>query len=1048
MRIFSVPVSVPLLRTVISALVDGRLVDGFEARRNPLNLAQATLYLPTRRAGRLAREIFLDEMKTDAAILPRIVALGDIDEDELAFAEGTEQFGGVAPLDIPPRLGELERRLTLAHLVAAWARTPVSAPLVVGGPASTLALAGDLARLMDDMVTRGVDWNALDKLVPDQLDRYWQHSLEFLRIARKAWPQHLREIGRIEPAARRDLLIDAEAARLTAHHKGPVIAAGSTGSMPATAKFLHVVANLRQGAVVLPGLDTDLDDAAWQTIGGVRNAQGKFTTPPASNHPQFAMQGLLDRFGIKRGDVEILGTPAPDGRDVLVSETMRPSTATEQWHDRLAQPDIAARISGGMKNLAVVAAPNPEMEALAIAVAMRQARHLNKSAALVTPDRALARRVMAALGRWNLEFDDSGGDGLMDTSAGIFARLVAEAAAKGLEPPTLLALLKHPLFRLGGAHGALKHAIEILELALLRGTRPPAGSGGLARDFDRFRAELRKLRAQETSSLHASEARAKLRDDELDQAQALIAALQKALLPLESMASSNTYDFAELAQRHHEVLAALCCDQNGIVVVFEGAQGSALASAFSDLLGEQKQSGLLVQLGDYPELFQTAFADRMVRRPEQANPHLHIYGQLEARLTESDRVILGGLVEGVWPPAPRIDPWLSRPMRHELGLDLPERRIGLSAHDFAQLLGHDDVILTHSAKVGGAPAVASRFLHRLEAVAGQERWKHATQAGEDYIRFAGEIDRPVKIKPVERPEPRPARATRPLKLSVTAIEDWLRDPYTIYAKYILRLAPLDPVDMPLSAADRGSAIHEALGEFTKTFADALPAQPALALRGIGEKFFAPLMERPEARALWWPRFQRIAAWFADWELARRGHIGRIDAEIRGEIGIPLDDVRTFILSARADRIEQRHDGRFAILDYKTGQPPTGKQVRMGLSPQLTLEAAILREGGFEDIAADSSVAELAYVRLSGNNPPGEHRSLELKIRTNDTPQPPDEAADYARAELEKLIRKFEDENQAYTSLNLSMWSNRYGAYDDLARIKEWSAAGGLGIEER
>jgi ATP-dependent helicase/nuclease subunit B len=207
------------------------------------------------------------------------------------------------------------------------------------------------------------------------------------------------------------------------------------------------------------------------------------------------------------------------------------------------------------------------------------------------------------------------------------------------------------------------------------------------------------------------------------------------------------------------------------------------------------------------------------------------------------------------------------------------------------------------------------------------------------------------------------------------------------------------------------------------------------------------MERPEARALWWPRFQRIAAWFADWELARRDHIRRIDAEIRGEIGIPLDNARTFILSARADRIEQRQDGRFAILDYKTGQPPTGKQVRMGLSPQLTLEAAILREGGFKDISADSSVAELAYVRLSGNNPPGEHRSLELKIRNNDTPQPPDEAADYARLELEKLIRKFDDENQAYTSLNLSIWSNRYGAYDDLARIKEWSAAGGLGIEE-
>jgi ATP-dependent helicase/nuclease subunit B len=386
-------------------------------------------------------------------------------------------------------------------------------------------------------------------------------------------------------------------------------------------------------------------------------------------------------------------------------------------------------------------------------------------------------------------------------------------------------------------------------------------------------------------------------------------------------------------------------------------------------------------------------------------------------------------------------------MRHALGLDLPERRIGLSAHDFAQLLGTKDVILSHAAKVGGAPAVASRFLHRLEAVAGEARWKAAIQAGEHYVRFAAELDRPDEIKPVEQPAPKPPRAARPLKLSVTAIEDWLRDPYTIYAKYILQLTPLDPVDMPLSAADRGSAIHDALGEFTQTFPIELPDHPAQALRLIGEKYFAPLMERPEARALWWPRFQRIAGWFAGWEVARRGDIERIAAEIRGEIGIPLDDERTFILSARADRIEHRRDRSYAILDYKTGQPPTGKQVRMGLSPQLTLEAAILREGGFENIAADSSVSDFGYVRLSGNNPPGEQKPLELKIRPGDTPQLPDDAADYARQQLEALIRKFEDENQGYTSLNLSMWSNRYGSYDDLARIKEWSAAGGLGIEE-
>jgi ATP-dependent helicase/nuclease subunit B len=995
----------------------------------------------------MAREIFLDELKTDAVVLPRIVALGDIDEDELAFAEQAEPYGGAAPLDIPPKLAELDRRLTLARLVAAWAKSPVSAPLVVGGPASTLALAGDLARLMDDMVTRGVGWEALDGLVPDQLDKYWQHSLAFLRIARQAWPAHLKEIQKIEPAARRDLLIEAEARRLTAHHDGPVIAAGSTGSMPATAKFLHAVSALPQGAVVLPGLDTDLDDDAWQLIGGIKDAQGKFTTPPASNHPQFAMHALLHRFGIRRGDVEILGEPAAHGRDVLVSEAMRPSNATAEWHRRLAQPDIADKISRGMTNLAVIEAANPEMEALAIAVAMREARHLNKSAALVTPDRALARRVMAALGRWNLAFDDSGGDALMETSAGIFARLAAEAVAKQLEPPTLLALIKHPLCRLGGSQSKFKDAVEALELALLRGTRPPAGSGGLARDFDRFRAELAKLRGGETSSLHPSEPRIRLRDKELDRAQSLIAALQRALAPLESLSSSKPYDFAELAKRHRDVLIELSRDQHGVALVFEGDQGLALASAFDDLPGGQAQSGLMVQLTDYPDVFQTAFGDRMVRRPEAANAHLRIYGPLEARLTQSDRVILGGLVEGVWPPAPRIDPWLSRPMRHELGLDLPERRIGLSAHDFAQLLGTDDVILSHAAKVGGAPSVASRFLHRLEAVAGEARWDAAKAAGEKYVRFANELDRPAKVEPILQPAPKPPRATRPLKLSVTAIEDWLRDPYTIYAKYILRLAPLDPVDMPLSAADRGSAIHDALGEFTQTFATTLPDDPAGALRGIGEKYFAPLMERPEARALWWPRFRRIAAWFADWEIVRRGNVSAIDAEIRGEIPIRLDNERTFVLSARADRIERRHDGTFAILDYKTGQPPTGKQVRMGLSPQLTLEAAILREGGFANIPANASVSELVYVRLSGNNPPGEQKTLELKINKGDQAQPPDAAADYARQELEKLIRKFEDETQAYTSLNLSMWSNRYGSYDDLARIKEWSAAGGLGIEE-
>jgi ATP-dependent helicase/nuclease subunit B len=750
MRVFNVPASAPFLRTVIAALVDGRLVDGFNARANPERLAQATLYLPTRRAGRMAREIFLDVLGTDAVLLPRIVALGDIDEDELEFAQAGADL---ASLDTPPALEGIHRRLLLAQLIAAWAKQlqpgdPTQAPLVIGGPASTLALADDLARLMDDMATRGVDWNALDGLVPDSLDQYWQLTLRFLNIARHVWPDLLKAHGSIEAAARRDLLIEAEAARLTAHHDGPVIAAGSTGSMPATARFLKIVAGLPQGAVVLPGLDTDLDDDAWQLIGGVTDAHGKITAT-ASNHPQFAMHALLEKFGLKRSDVEPLGTPAPHGREMLASEAMRPSNATAQWHTRLEQPEVAQRISDGMTNLAVIEAANPEMEALAIAVAMREARELDKSAALVTPDRALARRVMAALGRWNLAFDDSGGDALMDTRCGIFARLAAEAVSGGLEPATLLALLKHPLLRLGGAQGEFRSATETLELALLRGTRPAAGTSGLMRDIVRFREELAKLRRNETSALHSAEPRTKLKEADLDQAQSLISRLQEALAPLESIDASKPHDFSELAKLHRDILMALSRNENKVEIAFEGSQGLALSKAFDDLLNivaEDKtpQSGLMVSLGDYPEVFQTAFADRPVRRPEAASAHLRIYGQLEARLTQCDRVILGGLVEGVWPPAPRNDPWLSRPMRHELGLDLPERRIGLSAHDFAQLLGADEVILSHAAKVGGAlgrregrgPEIYP--LRKRAGPAGQSRTDPATDAKTAAHRTAAE----------------------------------------------------------------------------------------------------------------------------------------------------------------------------------------------------------------------------------------------------------------------------------------------------------------------
>ena len=342
-RVFTIPASAPFVPTLIRALIDGKLVPGFPAGRDPLALAGATLYLPTRRACRLARDLFLDEIGGNAAILPRIVAIGDVDEDEIAFAQAATGALAADALDLPPALGGLARRLLLAQLVLKWAsspemRTAEGVPLVANSPSAALALADDLARLMDDMTTRQVSWDRLDELVPAEFDEYWQLTLRFLKIARDEWPKLRDERGEIEPAARRDRLIAAEAKRLAAHTDGPVIAAGSTGSMPATAELIATIARLPHGAVVLPGLDIDLDPPSWELIGGRRDAADRELVAPAVGHPQFAMRGLLRRIGIARDGVITLGEAAPHepgrsalGRERFVSEALRPAAATDRW---------------------------------------------------------------------------------------------------------------------------------------------------------------------------------------------------------------------------------------------------------------------------------------------------------------------------------------------------------------------------------------------------------------------------------------------------------------------------------------------------------------------------------------------------------------------------------------------------------------------------------------------------------------------------------------------------------------------------------------------
>ena len=429
-NVFTIPASAPFLPALIDALRGGRLVKGFPASNDPLELARATLYLPTRRACRLARDTFVGALDGQGAILPRIVALGNLDEDEIIFAEAATAELAEDALAISPAVGQLERRLLLAQLIATkWAdsvRSEKGTPLIANTPAARIALADDLGRLIDDVITRKMDWAQLDGLVPDQFDQYWQFTLDFLKIARSFWPERLKEIGAIDAAERRDRLIDAEMKRLAGNNQ-PVIAAGSTGSMPATAKLLAAIARLPHGAVVLPGLDTDLDDESWREIASNEDEK----SAPAAAHPQFAMHTLLDRIGIARDAVKQLAAPAAHGREMLVSEALRPATTTDRWQRRFKSADFIAAADTAMAGVSVIETANAEDEALAIAVCLREAvEKPDKTAALVTPDRALARRVVAALERWDVKVDDSGGDALADTRAGIFARLVAEVALK------------------------------------------------------------------------------------------------------------------------------------------------------------------------------------------------------------------------------------------------------------------------------------------------------------------------------------------------------------------------------------------------------------------------------------------------------------------------------------------------------------------------------------------------------------------------------------------------------------------------------------------
>ena len=1022
-NVFSIPPSAPFLPTLAAALLDGKLISGFAPRNDPLALASVTVYLPTRRAVRAFGEALLVELSTEATLLPRIVPLGDADEDALAFAEAGVQPERPAPISIT------ERRLVLASLVQRFAEVKRDSgeASIASSPAATLQLADALARLFDDMTIAGVNFEALDDagFVPAEHDRHWQDSLTFLKLVRPAWENYLASRSLVDPTVWRDRLLARERERLKVANR-PTVAAGSTGTIPAVGELIAAIARLPRGAVVLPGLDQDLDDISFALI------EGSDTEDPSSGHPQFGLKRLTDRIGVARSDVATLGTPVAEAREKLLSEAFRPAATTDLW-----QQNIRGTAAEALDAVSVIEAADLREEALSIAVALRETlEQPGAQASLITPDRALARRVAAELRRWNIAVDDSAGVALADSDAGRFARLALQAAAEHLSPIPLLALLRHPLFIRRNNVGA----IDALEIAVLRGPRPARGAEGLLRALgEAHELVLRK-------ELHRRDARMKLGDKDWEEAFELARFAGTALAPLLALHQNREVPLATLLRAHREALIKLGVDLPQTGADGDGREGLyELASAFQRF-DEAANDAAALSLSAYADAFTPLLTgEPPVRPPFDRSARIRILGPLEARLLETDRIVLGGLNEGTWPPETHADAWLNRPMRRKLKLDLPERRIGLAAHDFVQAMGAREVLLTRARKANGVEMVASRFLQRLNAVAPEQAWKKARDRGSRYLDLARVLEAPGDPQPVARPTPTPPVAARPKQLSVTEIETLIRDPYSIYARHVLRLDPLDEIDADPGAAERGTVIHEALAEFTKLNPTSLPADALEQLMACGERAFAQLKDFPGLTATWLPRFERAARWFIGNENERRGEIEQIFSEIGGAMQFDAGG-QPFRLTARADRIERRRDGSLAIVDYKTGEPPTLRQALIGLAPQLPLEAAIAKAGGFKDVSP-GRIEDILVVRFSGGVPPGKivsHNPVNAradagKIAAARKIASADDLADYARQQLIALITAYSNPLTPYHSIPRPQWRGRFGQYDHLARIREWSA---------
>ena len=1049
-RVFTIPPHADFLSTLARAMRQGLLpgADAQVAEEGGALPAFAgwRIYLPTRRAARQLATAMLPRDGVGARLLPRILPLGDVDEDELQLAADADALALSARRgQLPqPAIAPLPRLFRLAELMMQWAALPEAeewrlAEHLRQHAGAALRLARSLARLIDSCDNEEQPLAAIDTLWKDspfQPERA-EHRLaaqHLLRFLAREWPAWLQEQGLTGAAERRARLIRLEAEWLRRNPpEAPVLAAGSTGSMPATAHLLATIARLPNGCVVLPGLDTEMDEDSWQAL--------------EPGHPQFGLKKLLEEhLQVDRRAVKVLdfgqedgdGQALRKGRGLLLREALRPVETTDHWRHAVRQ--VQTELHDGARHMHLLHAPTRRQEALAIALLMREAlEQPGRTCMLITPDRTLARAVRAELARWDVRVDDSAGQPLLDTVAGSFLRLLTEAALNGFAPVMLMALLRHPLACFGLSRAHCARAADDLELAVLRPSPRAIAPDALPDAVAQCRLALA---GEGEQARHAHPNARQLSGERWEMLEQLASAVREHLAPLaQSFTGRRAQPAASLLRELLEVAEAITTPPGQSCLLWQGDAGEALAAALGEILAFADDAPAM-RPADFVNFLHEELLARVARPRHPAHARLFILGLLEARLLRADRIILGGLNEGIWPEVAQNDPWLTRTDRESLHLPVPERRMGLSAHDFVQAAGGDEVWLTCCARMDQQPVEPSRWLVRLRALLRAAGLEGALEKRRWPLEVAARLDVPdAPPRPVPPPRPRPPLHLRPVRFSASRVRTLLRDPYAIFARQVLRLQPLDALSPQPTPALFGTMVHAALEAFAKAWPGELPEDAAGELLRLFEQMHQQYIGDEAHLAQVRGRLRRMAeAWVRHCERLWRenGDLLRIHAESEGSIAFELKG-HAFMLTARADRIDVLADGALRIIDYKTGTLPSRHPASATYDPQMDLEAAIAMAGGFGAAGDARDVRELILARLSG----GDEAPLELgnwhvpgKKRNEDRRDAHQRAEDALNG-LKRLLNGYMDEAQPYLPLDHGQRERRPGDFDHLNRWGEW-----------